>query len=133
MKNKLKGNDTYLVSKVMYEIKFREFINDLRDSMAKESKLNKEIETIMLMSELIFFVGERLFLAKDSIEELLKSILNLDDEKIKELDHQTKVQEIVSIFIEAIPSVVWDYIDLTSIKKKLNDMKENKELEEAQK
>lgn len=133
MKNKLKGNDTYLVSKVMYEIKFREFINDLRDSMAKESKLNKEIETIMLMSELIFFVGERLFLAKDSIEELLKSILNLDDEKIKELDHQTKVQEIVSIFIEAIPSVVWDYIDLTSIKKKLNDMKENKELEKAQK
>lgn len=120
MKNELKGNTTYKISKVMSKIKFRDFLKELKEEVKNIKKEEfTEIDQGFIFGDLILFITERLYLAAEEADELLQEVLGLSDEEIYELDHDTKVMELIDIFKSSIPKTLKQSLEAMGLKKNI--------------
>lgn len=105
MKKQLTGNDTNLISRVLYEIKIREFIKELRQDIDSFDP-NSDLVMGMIMVDLGLFIAERLHLAEESVNLLLMSALELEKKDIENITHNQKMETIIAVFKEASKSVM---------------------------
>lgn len=124
---KLKKKEVMIVSRILEDVNFKYYVEYLLsnkvDKILKAGQ-NKNEKIVMIMGDVMAFILQNMNKAEENIDELIKSYKKLSQEEVEDMDVDEFTGTLKTIFMAGVPAMLSDYIDLTEVKKKFEDLKE---------
>lgn len=117
-----------LVSRILEDVNFKYYIEYLLSNKVEKilkSGQNKKDKIIMVMADIMAFILQNIHKAEENVDLLICSFKKVDRETIDEMEMDEYINTLKTVFMAGIPKVISEYVDLTDVKKKLKDMKDD--------
>lgn len=125
---KLKKKEVMIVSRILEDVNFKYYIEYLLsnkvDKILKAGQ-NKNDKVVMIMGDIMAFVLQNMNKAEENIDELIMSYKKINQEQVDDMDVDNYIGTLKTVFMAGVPAIIADYVDLTEVKKKFADLKEN--------
>jgi hypothetical protein len=125
---KLKKKEVMIVSRILEDVNFKYYVEYLLSNKVDKilrAGQNKNDKIVMIMGDVMAFILQNMNKAEENIDDLIKSYKQINQEQVDDMDVDTYIGTLKTVFMAGVPSVIADYVDLTEVKKKFEDMKEN--------
>jgi len=124
---KLKKKEVMIVSRILEDVNFKYYIEYLLsnkvDKILKAGQ-NKNEKIVMIMGDVMAFVLQNMNKAEENIDLLIMSYKKLSQEQVDDMDVDEYIGTLKTVFMAGVPNVIADYVDLTEVKKKFQDLAE---------
>lgn len=128
MKNrKLKKKEVMIVSRILEDVNFKYYVEYLLsnkvDKILKAGQ-NKNDKVVMIMGDIMAFILQNMNKAEENIDALIMSYKGITQEQLEEVEVDEFMDILKTVFMAGVPAIIADYVDLTEVKKKFQDLKE---------
>jgi len=124
---KLKKKEVMIVSRILEDVNFKYYVEYLLsnkvDKILKAGQ-NKNDKVVMIMGDIMAFILQNMNKAEENIDLLIMSYNKCKQEDVDDMDVDEYIGTLKTVFMAGVPAVIADYVDLTEVKKKFQDMKE---------
>jgi len=118
---KLKFSEVMLLSQVLDQINIKPYIEYLTgnkiERLLKNSQLPMNDKLKIVTIDILSFIVQNLYKAKDSIYELINSYKNIKN--AEDLDFEEVINIVIELFNNGLPNVLKTMINTDDLKKKL--------------
>lgn len=124
---KLKKKEVMIVSRILEDVNFKYYVEYLLsnkvDKILKAGQ-NKNDKVVMIMGDIMAFILQNMNKAEENIDLLIMSYRKIKQEDVDDMDVDEYIGTLKTVFMAGVPAVIADYVDLTEVKKKFQDLKE---------
>lgn len=128
MKNRrLKKKEVMIISKILEDVNFKYYMEYLLSNKVDKilkSGQNKNDKIVMIMGDIMAFILQNVHKAEENIDSLIMSYSQINQEAVDNLSVDDYLETLKVVFMAGVPSVISDYIDITEVKKKFEELKE---------
>jgi len=126
---KLKKKEVMIVSRILEDVNFKYYIEYLLSNKVEKilkAGQNKNEKVLMIMGDIMAFILQNMHKAEENIDALIVSYCKKTQEEVDEMDVDSYISTLKTVFMAGIPQVISDYVDLTDVKKKFKEIQKEK-------
>lgn len=116
-----------IVSRILEDVNFKYYVEYLLsnkvDKILKAGQ-NKNDKVVMIMGDIMAFILQNMNKAEENIDALIMSYKGITQEQLEEVEVDEFMDILKTVFMAGVPAIIADYVDLTEVKKKFQDLKE---------
>jgi hypothetical protein len=122
---KLLKRELMSLSRVLKAIDFRTYVEDITTfkmkDILKSEEFSQNEKSLMIFGNVIAYVIENVHMAENEIDELISSYKDISSDEIEELDVDGYIEILKEVLWSGVPKVVEKYLDLTNVKKNMEE------------
>lgn len=125
---RLNKREVIIISRILEDVNFKHYAEYLLtnkiDKVLKQDG-DRKSKMIVIMGDIAAFIIQNLYKADENIDRLIVSYYQIKQNECNELDVDTYIEYVKTIFMAGVPSVIKDFVDVNELKKKMQELKKS--------